>query len=231
MSSQSAFEKRYVDPKDKSNVEGLLEHFNLPPKAIAFLRRYKRPIQAGLIVLFVCIVGFSLYDSYRENRIDAAASALALAVDEAEAGKRAALENVAKEYANTTSGIWARVELAHVAMAEKNYAEAAGIYGEVNKEVKKINPLFGLTLFGQARAFEADGKFDEALAAFEGLKDVEGYRYTGYIGMARILEAQGEIDKALGIYGQYQTVIEGEEGAEQQKAAIEERMALLRSKK
>lgn len=230
MSSQSAFDKRYVDPKDQSNVEGLLEHFNLPPKVIAYLRRNKRQVQIMIAVVLIVVVAFSLYKSYRENRIENAASALAVAAKEPEGSKKDALAKVATEYDDTSSGTWANVELGHLAMKEERYADAAGIYGDILKDVDVDNPLYGLTLAGKAQALEAQGNSEEAYKVFEQLKGVEGYQYTGYSGMARILESQGEIDKAMGIYGQYLTILSSDENSQRQQAIIEERIARLKTK-
>ncbi len=231
MSSHSAFEKRYVDPKDKSDVEGLLEHFNLPPKVIAFLRHNKRMIQVALVVLLVVVVGSSFYSSYREKQRAKASSALAVALTEPLADQVAALKKVETDFSGTTAALWARVAQGHLAMQAKKYTEAATIYTAINKNLTKTDPLYGLTLFAKARAYEAEKKFDEAYQAFELLKDLQGYRHLGYFGMGRILEEQGKIDEALGIYGQFQTVISGEANNEQEEAVIAQRMDMLKAKK
>lgn len=230
MSEQSAFEKRYVDPKDQSSVEGLLEHFNLPPKFIAFLRNNKKVVQAVIAVVILSIVSFSLYGSYRDNRIESAATALALALKEQGSMKIEALSRVAEDYANTSSGTWARLELAHQALKDKDYDAAAQVYGEVNSATDEDNPLFALTLFGQAQTYEAQGDYEKAYAAFDRLKSVEGYQLTGYTGLARVLETQGEFDKALGIYGQYLTILNADPEKSLQKTYIEEKIARLKAR-
>ncbi|WP_163336679.1 tetratricopeptide repeat protein [Desulfopila sp. IMCC35008] len=231
MSSDSAFEKRYVDPKDQSNVEGLLEHFNLPPKVIVFLRKNKRKVQVAIAVVLIAVVAFSLYRSYLEKRVEEAASALAVAVKEPVESRAGALQNVAGKYDDTTSGTWANVELGHLAMTEERYEDAAGIYLKVREGLKEGNPLYGLAMTGQAQALEAAGKQDEAYAVFDLLKVVEGYQYTAYSGLARILEAKGEIDKAIAIYGQYLAILTADEGSDRQNTIIEERIARLKTKK
>lgn len=231
MSEQSAFEKRYVDPKDQSDVEGLLEHFNLPPKAIAFLRRNKRQVQVVIAVVLVAVVALSLYKSYREDRVEKAASALAVAAKEPVASRAAALKSVADEYSNTDSGMWAEVELGHLAMEEKRFVDAASIYGAVEAKTEKDNPLYALALAGKAQSYEAANKTDEAYTAYDLLKVVKGYQYTAYSGLARILEEKGEIDKAMGIYGQYLAILTAEDGNEAEQSAIEEKIARLQIKK
>ncbi|SHO50113.1 tetratricopeptide repeat protein [Desulfopila aestuarii] len=230
MSGESAFEKRYVDPKDQSKIEGILELFNLPPKVIAFLRNYKRPIQVGLVVVTLVVVAGSLYKSYRERQIEDGASALALALQETGSAQADALNNVAEKYISTPSGRWAKVELAHMAMAERKFADASIAYGAIHKELKKSNPLFPLTLYGMAQAEEAQGNGDAAYAYFDELKDVPGYELTGYTGMARILEAKGELDKALGIYGQYVAVLGVAPENAGQKALVDAKIARLKAR-
>jgi len=229
MSADNAFEKRYVDPKDQSEIEGLLELFNLPPKVISFLRTYKRSIQVGLAVLIIAIVSVSLYSSYRERQIENGASALALALQETSSAKRDALKSIVEQYSSTPSGLWARVELAHLAMAEKDFAGALTAYSDINKMVKKSNPLFALSLYGVAQAEEAGGESDAAYAAFEQLKDVKGYELTGYTGMARILVEKGDLEKALGIYGQYLAVLGDSPENAGQKTFIEAKIAQIKA--
>jgi predicted negative regulator of RcsB-dependent stress response len=230
MSGQSAFEKRYVDPRDQSNVEGLLEHFNLPPKVISFLRQNKRAVQVVLSVVILAIVTFSLYGSYREKQIEDAASELTLALKETGTSQTEALQRVADEYAGTTSGAWAQVELAHQAVKNKDFPLAAQKYSEIHKDLKPTNPLYALTLYGIAGAEESQEKYDAAYSAFEKLKDIEGYQLTGYTGMARIHEIRGDVEKALGIYGQFLTILGDAEEKAGQRGVVEEKIARLKAK-
>ena len=230
MSAQSVFEKRYVDPKDQSDVEGLLELFNLPPKLIAFLRKNKRAVQVGLAVILITVVSVSLYGSYKERRIENAASALTLALKETGPAQKEALQALADKYKGTASALWAKVELAHFAMNERDFVNASKQYSTINSELKADNPLYALSLYGIAQAEEAQGSSDAAYAAYERLKDVEGYQLTGYTGMARILEARGENEKALGIYGQYLAVIGDSAEAAGQKKLVEAKIARIKAR-
>ncbi len=230
MSGQSAFEKRYVDPKDQSKVEGLLELFNLPPQVITFLKRNKRAIQVVLAVILVAVISGSLYTSYRERKIESAASALALALQEPAGSRTESLQRVSDEYASTPSGVWARVELAHIAMNDKKFPEAAEKYAAINSGLKKENPLFALTLYGLAEAREAQGDTEGAYGAYEQLKSIAGYELTGYTGMARIHEQKGELEKALGIYGQYLAILGDAPEKAGQKAMVEARIARIKAR-
>lgn len=230
MSAQNVFEKRYVDPKDQSDVEGLLELFNLPPKLIAFLRKNKRAVQIGLAAIIITVVSVSLYGSYREKRIEDAASALTLALKEIGTAQNDPLQAVVDKYKGTASAVWAKVELAHLAMKEKDFAGASKHYSAVHSELKADSPLYALSLYGIAQVEEAQGTTDAAYAAYERLKDIEGYQLTGYTGMARILEARGENEKALGIYGQYLAVIGDDAEAASRKALIEAKIARIKAR-
>jgi predicted negative regulator of RcsB-dependent stress response len=229
MSGQSAFEKRYVDPKEQSDIEGLLELFNLPPKVIAFLRKNKQAVLVAVAAVIATIVAFSLYGSYAEKRIEKAASALTLALKETGSAQSEALERVAKEFAGTSSGLWARVELAHISMKAKEFKLAAEEYSAIHKDLKVSNPLFGLTLVGMAQAEEAQEKYDAAYAGFENLKAVEGYQMIGYTGMARIHETKGEFEKALGIYGQYLSILGDDGDAAGKRSIVEEKIARIKA--
>jgi tetratricopeptide (TPR) repeat protein len=230
MSAQSAFEKRYVDPKDQSDVEGLLELFNLPPKFIAFLRKNKRAVQATVAVILITVVTVSLYGSYKERKIENAASALTLAIQETGTAQKEALQAVVDTYKGTPSAAWAQVELAHFAMKDRDFASAAKQYSTIHGGITAENPLYALSLYGIAQAEETQGNSDAAYGAYERLKDIAGYQLTGYTGMARILEAKGENEKALGIYGQYLAVIGDSAEAAGQKALIEARIARIKAR-
>ena len=77
MAGESAFDKRHVEASTLSDVEGLLEHLNLPPAVIKYIRTNKKKIQIVATLSLVLIVALAVYDSYRNQRIEEAASALA----------------------------------------------------------------------------------------------------------------------------------------------------------
>jgi predicted negative regulator of RcsB-dependent stress response len=230
MAGQSAFEKRHVEASELSDVEGLLEHFNLPPNVITYLRQNKRIIQVLIAGVIIAVVSWALYGSYREQKIEDGATALALALKEPAASQRSALENVADAYSSTSSGTWAQVELAHLEMKEEKFKEAAARYSAVKEQIKNDNPLFVLALYGLAQAYEADADFEAAYTSYKEMKEIEGYRFAGYTGMARIHEVQGESDKALGIYGQYLTMLGEKEADGPARNLVEERIARIKAK-
>lgn len=230
MSDHSAFEKRYVDPEKQSNVEGLLEHFNLPPKVIKFLRSNKRAVQIAVASIITVVVVISLYGSYKENQIEKSASALSLALKESGDAKTEALQTVASKYESTASGIWAKIELAHLAMENEEYTTALAGYTGVLKDTSKDNPLYGLTLAGIAQAEEAVDNPDGAFSSYEILAEVKGYQFMAYKGMARIHEMRNEYQKALGIYGQFLSIHGEKEEFAQFKPRIEAEIARIKAK-
>ena len=80
MASDSAFNKRLTAETTLDKVEGLLEHFNLPPRTIRFIRANLRLIQFAIAVLVAAIVFWSLYSSYRDRQREEGASALSKAM-------------------------------------------------------------------------------------------------------------------------------------------------------
>ena len=56
MASESAFNKRLTEETSMDQVEGLLEHLNLPPKAIDFIRKNQRMLQIALAVVVAVVV-------------------------------------------------------------------------------------------------------------------------------------------------------------------------------
>ena len=80
MSSENAFNKRLAPETSMDQVEGLLEHFNLPPKVISFIRKNKRRIQGVVGLIIIMVVTWSLYGSYKEKLQEESATALSLAI-------------------------------------------------------------------------------------------------------------------------------------------------------
>lgn len=230
MAEESVFEKRHVEPSAKGNVEGLLEHFNLPPKVIRYVRRNKRTIQVVSAVLLIVVVSAALYDSYREKRLEKASSALSQAMEKAGEEKEKALQAVIAEYSGSVSSRWADVELAHIEVEKGRFKEAAAKYAAIREQLDTDDPLFALTLFGQAQALEAGHEYAAASAAFEQLKGIEGYQTIAATGLARIQETQGNIDKALEILNSSLTALSGKPQEEVSKRVIEERIARLKVK-
>lgn len=229
MANESAFNKKLTAETNMDKVEGLLEHLNLPPKVIDFIRVNQRIIQVVIAVIVIAVVFWSLYGSYRERVREEAATALSTAMQADEANQAEALNGVVEEYAGTSSALWARVELAHLDMKNGSYADAAEKYTEILPDVSDSNPLHPLVIFGLAQALEGEKRFAEASRLYDQLTHVKGYEQIGYAGMGRIEEAQGNIDKAVAIYNDF-LLFMGEDAAfSRDQAEIKAKVARLKA--
>jgi len=230
MASESAFDKRLTEETKMDKIEGLLEHFNLPPKVIDFIRKYQRLIITLLGVIIIAVITFSLYKSYREGLVEDAATALSTAMHKGDKERAASLTGVVKTYSNTKSAEWARIELAHLDMKNGRYEAAAEKYREELKLIGKDSPLYGLLLYGVGQAMEADKKFAEAASQYSILKEITGYEHIGYSGLARIEEIQGNYEKAFTIYNNFLLTLGDDPGAASARAEIEARIAQLKTR-
>ncbi len=230
MSSESAFEKRLTEETKMDKVEGVLEHFNLPPKLIDYIRKNQRIIQVSIIAVFSLVVFFSLYSSYREGVVEKAASALSVAMDKPDGERAKSLTLVVDEFGSTDSALWAKIELAHLDMENGEYSSAAKKYMGVLSEVKESSPLNSLLLFGSGQAFEADKKYSEAAAQYNLLKEIPGYEQIGFSGLARIEETQGNFEKALAIFNNFLLNVGDDPSASQARTEIQSRIARLKGK-
>lgn len=229
MSTDSAFNKRLTEETTMDQVEGLLEHFNLPPKAIVFIRKNQRIMQVAIGIIVVAVVAWSLYGSYMEKQREEAATALSLALEQAPGDQAAALSNVVASYGNTSSATWAEVELAHLDMKNSNFAAAAEKYKTLNLNLDAENPLKPLVIFGLAQAYEADKKYAEALSQYDALKEFKGFEPIGYIGLGRLEEVQGNIDKAIAILNNFVLSAGDDPSFAQSRSEIESKIARLKA--
>lgn len=230
MAGESAFNKRHVEPSTLSDVEGLLEHLNLPPAAIKYIREHKKTLQIVAGLVLVLVVGLAVYDSYRDKRIEAAASALAVAQQKGPEEKAGALEKVVSDFSGTTSALWAGVELAHLDMQTGKFAEAADKYQKIRNDLDASDPLFALTIFGVAQAREANNDYPEAFAAYQELKEIDGYQTIAYTGMARIQESQGKTDDALKTLTEFLATLTDKPATDPGKQLVEEKIARLKAR-
>ncbi|BHH83143.1 YfgM family protein [Desulforhopalus sp. 52FAK] len=229
MSTESAFNKRLTEESTMDQVEGLLEHFNLPPKAITFIRKNQRIIQVLIGIVIVAVVAWSLYGSYVEKQREEAATALSLAVEKDPATRGAALSEVIANYASTTSAIWAEVELAHLDMKNSDFSAAAEKYKSLVEKSDIENPLYPLVVFGLAQAYEGDKKYSDATKQYELLKEIKGFESIGYIGLGRLEEAQGNIDKAIAVLNNFVLTAADDPNFAQSRKEIEAKVARLKA--
>jgi predicted negative regulator of RcsB-dependent stress response len=230
MASESAFNKRLTEETKMDKVEGLLEHFNLPPKVIDFIRANQRMIQIGIAAVIIAVVVWSLYGSYRERITEEASTALSLALQDEQNAKADALRGVAEKYSSTSSALWARVELGHLDMKNGSFSDASKKYAAILPDVKSSNPLYPLVLFSLAQSLESDKRFQEAFTKYDLLKDIKGYENIAYVGMGRLEEAQGNTDKAISIYNNFILSMGDDPSFTQARAEINGKVARLKAR-
>lgn len=218
-----ASEAAYVEPS------GVLDQLNLHPSIVSFIRENKRFLQILGVVTVLLVVTISLYTSYRDSKLEKAASNLAISMEGEGAAKKEALEHTAADFSGTPSALWAKIELGHMAMKEGEYKTAAITYEKARSDVKNSNPVYGLLTYGMAQAQEADKNYQASSSIYAELKNIEGYKDEGFIGMARVLEAQSEHAKAIGVYEEYLGTFLGEEENIRAKRMIQEKITRLRA--
>jgi predicted negative regulator of RcsB-dependent stress response len=229
MADETPFNKLHVEPSVKGDLTGLLEHFNLPPNVIKFIRKNLKVIYVVLALMVIAILSWSAYDAYIQKRINMSSSALTNALKEPAAVRPAALQKVLADYSGMSSARWAKVELAHIDMKNGNFKAAAEKYADIRREIKQTDPLFGLVSFGTAQAKEAEKDYDRAFDEYTALSKIEGYQPVGLLGMARIHEIKGEQEKALSVYEQYMATFVGDDRNDPEKAFISEKIGRLKA--
>jgi len=229
MASESAFNKKLSAETNMDKVEGLLEHFNLPPKVIDFIRINQRIIQLGTAVIVIAVVFWSLYGSYRERIREEASSALSLALQSEEAVRADALRAVVDTYGSTSSALWAQVELAHLDLKKGLFDEASKQYQAILPDVKTSSPLYPLIIFSLAQSQEGAKRYPEAFGQYDLLKDIKGFEQMAYTGMGRIEEAQGNNDKAIAIYNNFLLSLADDPAYAQVQAEINAKIARLKA--
>ncbi len=230
MAGESAFNKKLTAETNMEKVEGLLEHFNLPPKAIDFIRDNQRILQIGIVIIVIAVVFWALYGSYRERIQDESSTALSTALQTDQAAQAGALRAVVEKYSGTPSALWARIDIAQLDMKNGSYADAAKKYAEVLPDVKTANPLHPLVVFGLAQALEGDKRFEEAAKQYDILKNVKGYEQIAYTSRGRIEEEQGHVDKAIAIYNDFLLFMGDDAAYSQAQAEIKAKVARLKAR-
>jgi predicted negative regulator of RcsB-dependent stress response len=191
-------EERIIDIERK---DGLLEELNLPPKAIKFIRKNSLYLQIGVGCLVLLIFGWTYYDIYTQGREKQAASALSLAVGEADGGARLELlTGVAADFPGTYAALWSQIEQAHIALQDGKFDDALALYGGVLTDLAGDSPLHPLLSYNIGLAYENGGKHDLALTYYEKLAGYPGFAVKGLMAQGRIHVLRGEEAEALRVY-------------------------------
>jgi len=210
MAEQNTFDPNAIKLQPLGPPMGLLEQFNLPPRAIRFIRRNQRAIWLTLaagIVLALAVSGFTTWREYQQEK---AASALDAALI-AKQDNRQLLEKMAQEYGATTSGLWAKIELALLEEKEGQRPKAIGRLEEINAGLSgsQLKPLVLTKLAG---LYEQEQQFDKALALATELATMEGFAPEAYRIMGRLNEQLGKKEAAVAMYGKYLELIDAQAG-------------------
>jgi tetratricopeptide (TPR) repeat protein len=113
-----------------------------------------------------------------------------------------ALTEFRTAHKGTPSATTAALPLAKAEYRLSNYDGALAAFGEYLKDAPQNDPLRAAALEGQGYAFEAQKKYDQALASFEEMSKVDAGGYLEGMGQyhrARILILQGKKDDAAAV--------------------------------
>jgi len=182
--------------------EGLLEHLNLPPKAIKFLRRYQRQLWICIITVIVVSLAVAGFNAYQERQAQQAASALDAAILAATDNK-AKLKQVIADFASTESALWARVELASLAEEEGEATLAIKELESIQSELGAGSSLRPLLLSKLAVLYENDKQLEKALKLYTELSEWETFASEAYRSLGRVNEQLGNKEQAIAMYNKY----------------------------
>lgn len=212
MSDQSALNRQPLQEAPLLAHPGLLDQLGLPPKVVRYLRKNQRTVWIVTGCVVALISGISLYGSYTTYREGKAASALTEALKGDEAQKPELLKKVADNYGSSSAGLWAKIEIAQLALAKGETDKVIADLQAVRKATTKDNPLMPLLLVKLSGLHENKNDLEQALALYTELSQYQGFEAGAYEAMGRIYEQQAKKDKALEMYKKY-LALGGEEGA------------------
>jgi predicted negative regulator of RcsB-dependent stress response len=202
MADQPVFDPKKIELQQLGPVMGLLEQFNLPPKVISFIRRNQRAILLTISAIVILIIASSAYTTYRDYRADRAASALDAALI-AKQDNRQMLEKVVQEYGSTSSGLWARIELALLEEKEGQRSQAISRLVAINADLSIGSPLKPLVLTKLSGLYEQEQQFDKAVPLATELAALEGFASEAYKTLGRLYEQMGNKEEAAAMYGKF----------------------------
>lgn len=193
-------------PKDSPPLlqeYGLLEQFNLPPKAIRFIRAHKRRIWSMVIACAAVALLVAGIDAFLDHRLKKAAEALDAAMQAGGEQQRELLAGVSRKYGSTPSAQWAEVTLARLDEEGGKPEEAIARYRKLQGKFPKNSPVQPLLLGKMAALEEQRQQWDAALNLYKSLSDTNDFAPDAFLGMARIHETRGNKDEALAMYRKF----------------------------
>jgi len=191
--------RKGMDIQGFAEPEGLLEHLNLPPKLITFIRLNQKKIWLVIGCIICVVVAVSLYGSYRSYHYNKAASALDYALLST-TDKESLLQGVIDEYGTTPSALWAKRELAQIYEEQKEYGKAEALLAEILSGLPNSSFIKPLVTYNLAVMKEKQGALDDAAGEYTVLAEMEGFAAISYKALGRIKEEQGKAEQAIGMY-------------------------------
>lgn len=183
-----------------------LEELNLPPRVEEFLRGWYKILLLMLVTVIVAILTYSFGSQYLASRDSQAAEQLAAAMQISEpAGRQAALEEVAASYGRTGSGIWSRIELAHIERESGDLTAAVAAYEELLGTISSRDPRSSMVRLNLAQVLTELGEYDRARSHYRELSTTPGFEAWGLQGEGRLLALQNDPAAAE---DKYQQVLE-----------------------
>ncbi len=200
MSQQSAFDRQNIEEAAVIQPPGLLDQLNLPPAMITFIRKNQRTIWIIVACVTLAVVTTALYKQYSDHREDKAATALTEALQGEGSRKQELLMQVVDEYGSSSSGLWARLELAYMSVENGELDKAIQEYSDVKVGLSEKNPVMPLILYALGALYEKNNELDNAIASFEQLNTYKGFEDSSYEALGRIYEQKGDKVKAVDMY-------------------------------
>jgi predicted negative regulator of RcsB-dependent stress response len=202
MTDPNTFDPNNIKLQPLAAPSGLLEQFNLPPRAIAFIRRHQRSLWAAVmaaVAISLSVAGYNAYVDSRERRAVSALDAALIAPQD----NKILLEQVVKEFGSTKSALWARVELALLEERAGQTAQAIGRLEEIRTSLAATSPLQPLVIVKLATLYENDNKLETALALYGELSTWPPFAADAYRAQGRVSEQLGKPDQAMAMYDKY----------------------------
>ncbi len=200
MAKEHLFSKQHLKTIDIERGDWMAE-LGIPPQAAEFLRRNQKQLLAAavaVVLLLFAWIGVQYYlDARREKSTAMLAEAMAV---EAVPDKIAALEKVIAAYGSTDAGVWARIELGHIAYEQGDDDKAIAMYTKAREELGADSSVAPFVAYALAAAAERKGDYPTALEHYRFLVERAGFERQGQLGVARCLEGQGKVEEAAAAY-------------------------------
>lgn len=207
MAEHTVFSKKH-DEIMAQDKRAILEELNLPPEIIKFIRNNSRAIQIVIAVAVIAILCWEGYGKYANTQRNRSADMLYQAMM-AEGDQRVTqLKALSAKYGTHGSGLWGTIEQGHLAFKEGKFQEAVTLYESTLSSISSDNPLFPLTQYNLAQAYENLQDQAKAKTAYQKLSEIKGFAGEAMLGLARIAEIEGNPDEAR---NQYQAYIDSPE--------------------